>query len=131
MEERIGQELEVLRIRFPDLEYKGDGHWLRIPSYPLPAGWSKQSTEVAFQIPVGYPGTPPYGIYTVAGLKFCGTQPENYTEPAPAQPPFPGMWGVFSWALVDGQWRPTANINSGPNLLNWVLGFADRFREGR
>lgn len=130
MHERIQQELRLLRQRWPDLEYREEGNWARIPSYALPNGWNREVTEVAFAIPVGYPGTPPYGIYVPSGILFGGARPKDYTEPAPAQPPFGGTWGIFSWAPGDGQWRPAAEPVSGSNLVNWVLGFAVRFREG-
>jgi len=87
-------------------------------------------TAVAFQILVGYPGTPPYGIFVPAGITFNGSRPNNYAEPAGTQPPFGGTWGVFSWLPVEGEWRPGATPAAGTNLLTWVLGFADRFREG-
>ena len=131
MEQRIGQELELLRRRFSNLEYREDGRWVRIPGYPLPEKWNRSATDVAFQIPVGYPGTPPYGIYVPSGLLFQGARPDNYTEPASPQPPFGGTWGIFSWAPEDGQWNPTADPVAGRNLLNWITGFADRFREGK
>lgn len=130
MRERIQQELELLRKRYPDLEYQEESHWVRIPAYALPAGWNRPSTHVAFQIPTAYPGTPPYGIYVPAGLTFNAARPNNYTEPASTQPPFEGSWGIFSWAPADGQWRPTADRVTGSNLSNWASGFADRFREG-
>ena len=131
MKERIEQELALLRRHWPDLEYQEEGHWIRIPSYPLPVGWNRSVTDVVFQIPVSYPGTPPYGIYTPAGLTFKDERPKDYVEPATQQLPFTGVWGIFSWTPVDGQWRPTADLLSGSNLLNWVMGFADRFREGK
>jgi len=131
MEERIKEEMRLIRQWFPDAEYHEEGHWVRIPSYSLPREWSQSSTEVAFQIPVGYPGTPPYGIYVPTGLQFQSSRPDNYMEPAGSQPPFSGTWGVFSWSPEGGQWRPTADIRKGSNLLNWVLGFADRFSEGK
>lgn len=131
MQERIEQELALLRGRYADLEYRLEGQWVRIPNYPLPTGWSRSPTAVAFQIPVSHPGTPPYGIYAPVGLTFNGGRPDNYTEPAPTQPPFGGTWGIFSWAPADGEWRPTADPATGSNLLNWVIGFATRFREGR
>jgi hypothetical protein len=131
MQERIEKELVLLRQRYPNLEYRQEGQWVRIPSYLLPAGWDRPSTDVAFQIPVGYPGTPPYGIYTPQRSLFNKVQPENYQQ-AQQQPPLGGgPWWVFSWQPQDGQWRPTADIVSGSNLLNWVLGFSDRFREGK
>lgn len=128
---RVQDELALLRTRFPDLEYSAsNGGWIRIPSYPLPPGWSSTTTEVAVQIPKGYPGAEPYGIYVPVGLKFKDAMPNNYTQPAGNAPPFEGAWGVFSWAPNDGEWKPTASIHSGPNLLNYILGFATRFREG-
>ena len=132
MKERIEQELTLLRRHFPNLEYQEEGQWGRILSYPLPEDWSRTATDIAFQIPLaGYPGTPPYGIYTPSGLTFRGVRPDNYTDPAPSQPPYEGTWAIFSWSPEDGQWRATADLITGSNLLNWVLGFADRFREGK
>jgi len=133
MQERIEAELTLLRQRFSEAEYLELGHWVRIPSYPLPEGWTWSSTEVAFQIPVdrGYPGTPLYGIYVPSGIRFEGSQPDNYNEPAGTQPPFPGAWGVFSWTPESGEWRPTDDLRKGSNLLNWAMGIAVRFRQGR
>lgn len=131
MEERIKKELELLRWRYPDLEYNEEGQWVRIPSYSLPNGWNRATTDIAYQVPVGFPGTPPYGIYAPSGLLFSGSPPLNYKEPAPSQPPFPGLWGIFSWSPANGQWRPTADPVTGSNMLNWVMGFAVRFREGQ
>lgn len=129
MQERIDQELALLRQRYPNLEYRPDGRWVRIPSYPLPAGWNRTSTDVAFQIPVGYPGTPPYGICTPTGLLFNELPPDNCVAADP-QLPFGGSWCRFSWQ-PDGPWQPAVEITASSNLLNWVVGFADRFRQGK
>lgn len=126
MQERIEQEVEMLRQRFPELER--NGNWIRIPNYPLPDGWNRPATDIAFQMPPQYPGTPPYGIYTPAGLLFQGVSPDNYT--ASSSPvPFPGAWYVFSW--TPEEWRQTADPLKGSNLLIWVIGFSQRFREGK
>lgn len=129
MQDRIDQELGLLRQRYPALEYREEGRWVRIPAYPLPAGWNQSSTDVAFQIPVGYPGTQPYGVCTPTGLLFNGQPPDNCQTAEPT-PPFGGSWIRFSWA-PDGPWQPAADVTAGSNLLNWVIGFADRFREGK
>jgi len=130
MEDRIKKEVELLRRRYPEMDYKEEDRWIRIPSYPLPEGWNRPTTDVVFQIIVSYPGTPPYGIYVPEGLLFNQVRPDNYVEPAQTRPPFPGMWGIFSWQ-VDGPWRATTDLVTGSNLSNWVAGFADRFREGK
>ena len=131
MEERIKKELALLRQRYPELEYYEDGYWLLIPSYPLPEGWNLPVSQVAFQIPVEYPGAPPYGFYVPIGLLFNQVRPDNYIEPAKIQPPFQGTWGFFSWTTIDGKWRITNDLITGSNLLNWVMGFSDRFKDGK
>lgn len=130
MQERIDQELALLRQRYRDVEYRAEGRWVRVPAYRLPADWNWASTDVAFQIPIGHPGTQPYGICVPTGLLFKNQRPDNYIEPADPAPPFGGTWGRFSWQ-PDGLWQPAAQIAAGSNLLNWVVGFADRFREGK
>jgi hypothetical protein len=131
MQERINEELALIRARFPGLEYVEAGRWVRIPAYPLPQGWNREATDVAFQIQNGHPGVAPYGIYVPSGIQFDAATPTNYKEPADNQPSFGGSWGIFSWAPADGQWKPAADVRRGSNLLGWVLGFADRFEEGR
>jgi len=130
MSERVKEELELLGKHYPSLDYVEAGNWVRIPSYPLPPGWSRSASDVSFSIPSGYPGTPPYGIYVPGGLLFNGSRPRDYTEPASNHPPFEGSWGVLSWTPFDGQWRPAAIVASGSNLLDYARSFADRFREG-
>lgn len=130
-QDRVEQELTLLRSRFSDVEYIAAGHWVLVENYRIMrAGWSPGVTDVAFQIPVGYPGTQPYGTYVPSGMRYLNNMPANYQEPATNQPPFGGSWGIFSWAPGDGQWRPTTNLITGTNLLNFVLGFNDRFSEG-
>lgn len=128
MQERINQEIDLLQQRYPGSEYRQAGHWVRIPTYPLPTGWNRSSTDVAFQIPIGYPGTPPYGICTQEGLLFDGQRPDDCT-PANPTPPFGGAWTRFSWQ--PDAWQPATKVTAGSNLLNWVVGFAERFREGK
>ena len=106
MEERFAAELEMLRGRYPSLEVSG--RWVRIPGYPLPPGWNRKHTDIAFEVPAAFPGSPPSGIYTPSGLRYNDNPPNNYREPAPTSPPFPGSWGVFSWA-VDSDWRATGD----------------------
>ena len=128
---RIQQELELLRKVYANLEFIEQGLWVRIPEYPLPQGpWNRKTTDIAFQIPVAYPGAPPYGIYVPTGLTYNGAPLNNYQDQASQQPPFQGKWGIFSWTPLDGQWKPTSDLLSGPNLLNFVRSFVDRFKEG-
>lgn len=128
MRDRIAQELELLKKHYPEVQYMEEG-WFKIPNYPLPAGWNRERTDVAFWARPEYPGTPPYGIYVPVGIQYDGKVPTNYSEPANPLPPFGGQWGILSWS-VDSGWKPTADLVSGSNLMNWARGIAGRFKEG-
>ncbi len=120
----------MVRRKYPAAVLHEEGRWVLIPSYPLPQGWNRSETEVAFQINDGHPGVPPYGFYVPIGLEFEGHRPVNYTDPATEQPPFDGTWGLFSWVPEDGEWQPKAEAEKGSNLLDWVNGFTVRFADG-
>jgi hypothetical protein len=126
MEERISLELPLVRAVFKGAEFRD--RWILVPGYPLPPDWSMPTIPVATFIRDGYPGISPYGIHVPKGLRFRGKLPQNYTEPSSSTPPFPGEWGCFSWEGVD--WRSTGDPSKGSNLVNWIQGFAERFREG-
>ena len=131
MNERMEQELILLRKEFPALEFKEDLMWVLLPSYKFPPGiWSSDFGTVCFQIPPGYPGNPPYSFFVMGGLRLKGTddKPSSYEEPT--QTPFDGVWGKFSWAH-NNSWIPTSDLSSGSNLLNFVHSFQDRLREGK
>lgn len=127
-EQRIEQELQLLRGRHPQLEVRG--RWACIRGYPLPDGWNCTATDVAFEIPRGYPSREPYMFFVPEGLRYEGRKPANYNEPANKRPPFDGLWGGFSWRPGEN-WQPREPISAGSNLVNWVQGIACRFREGR
>lgn len=131
MQDRIAQELALLRRSYPETEYRPDGQWVRIPGYRVLSDlWKDKTVTVAFQIPTGYPGQAPYAFYVQPPprLKDSDQRPtNNYEEPASGIP-FDGAWGKFSWQQ-DG-WRATADLASGSNLLNFVRTFKDRFQEG-
>lgn len=130
MNERIAQELGMLRTCWPDLEYLEAGHWVRIPRYTVPRGiWNVDEVEVAFQIPEQLPGQAPYGFYVRPALRLAadGSPPNNYTDPVTT--PFGEGWGKFSWAPVD--WRPAAEPAAGSNMVDFVRSLTDRLREGR
>ncbi len=125
---RVEEELELLRIAYPNLEYlrEGDLHWVRISSYPVPEGWSHAEVEVAVQIPASA-GQAPYGFRVRPGLQLADDgQPNNYTYPVTT--PWGDDWGQFSWSPIE--WVPKAEIRAGANMLNFVRSIADRLRDG-
>lgn len=133
MDHRITQEIELLKKEYPDVESKSKDEivWILIPNFPISQNiWNKDKTSICFQIPSGYPGNPPYGFYVEGELRVKDTEekPESYEEPA--ETPFNGTWGKFSWAH-DDSWRATADFKSGSNLLNFVRSFPDRLNSGK
>lgn len=131
--ERLEQELALLRTAYPDLEYRlvDEAHWIRIPSYAVPAGWAHEdvavvAAEIAFQIPA-QAGQAPYAFYVRPPFTLAvGGTPSNYT--ATATTPWGSDFAQFSWSPNE-TWMPKADIRAGANMLNFARSFAERLRE--
>lgn len=130
MIERIHQEVELLRTRFPELVYRESGHWVRLPKIVVQSPWSPPEIELAFQFPPGgYPQNPFYGFYVPTGFRLNGGTPQNFTDPAPSPPP---PFGDRTWAFFSGNpdpWDPRADIHAGSNASTWVQSIFERFKE--
>ena len=125
---RVDEELAHLRVNYPHLEYRPDGQWVRIPSYPVPPDvWKQSSVELCFLIPQQIPGQAPYGFYVRPSLVLLSDAVvSNYAFPAPTA--FGDDWGKFSWQL--SEWTPTSTVVGGTNMVNFARSVADRLREG-
>lgn len=130
MTERLREDLERLRARYPDVVFREDGQWVFLPKYLVPTdAWERTDYTVCFQLRPGYPDIGPYGINVSPPPRGKdGRGPSNYADAPDPQPPFDGTWGRFSWEL-DG-WRATADLVSGSTLLNYVESIRKRFEEG-
>lgn len=126
LDDRLDEELEILRRKYPDAHR--EGMWFLIPAYELPSGWSPSSIPIAAFLRSGYPGIGPYGIY-VPPIRFNGQPPDNYAENAQEKPPFDGNWAFLSWEAE--AWIGKDSPNAGHNILTYIDGFAQRFRQGR
>jgi hypothetical protein len=125
MTTRVEAELALLRRRFPDLEYIEDGHWVRLARYPVPAGWSADEVETAFQIPPEA-AIVPYAFSVRPGLSLAnGAAPGNYEFPLTT--PFGSDWGRFSWSPLT--WHPQPKVSAGDNMTHFVRSFANRLAE--
>jgi hypothetical protein len=124
---RVEAELMLLREKWSDLRYDPAGQWVLLPAYALPDLWSRPTTQVAFQIPGGPAGNPPYGFYVEAPLSYHGQTPTNYNFPVTGVP-FPGAWGLFSWAPEGWPWAEEPA--RGANMRSFAQSFARRFAEG-
>lgn len=121
---RVEAELELLRTRFPDVQFRDP--WVLVPTYPVPdVGWGLKVAKVAFRFLPGYPGTKPYAFWVQPMLKIRTATPPNATEST--EPPFGGTWTQFSWDCPE--WTPGPDVSSGTNMLHWALSFTERLRE--
>jgi len=126
---RLERELAGLRKTFEGLAFMDAGQWVLLPAYCFPERWSERAAPVAFQVPVGYPGTPPYGFYIPGFSRYDGKVP-TWQYPAANKPPFEGDWAFFSWS-IDGGWvPPTTDAIGGCNLRSFVDSFFQRLAEG-
>lgn len=129
MSGRVQEELALLQTAYPTLEYREEAgqHWVRLASWRLPPGpFDRELVEVVFQVPPDV-GQAPYGFWVRPGLALPnGSAPGNYA--CPDTTPWGPDFGKFSWTYPD--WRPTADIGQGSNMLRFVRSFHDRLREG-
>lgn len=127
--DRIDEELTLLRRFYPDLEYKGEGRWVRFPHFKVPAEpkWSSQVVDVAVQFLPGYPGQKPYAFYVSPPLTLESGVPVK-DACASVEPPWPGQWQKFSWDAPE--WFATADLRTGSNMLNFVQTFSERLAQG-
>lgn len=126
MEERIAEEIRLLKEKYPSVQY-GEGYkWVMIPEFNLPEGYNRKTTRLLFLIPSVYPQAAPDNFYVDSGLKFAnGNQLTSYSEGA--QIPIEGSWGCFSWHPEI--WQPSAEIKNGDNLLTFMRSVNIRLRE--
>jgi hypothetical protein len=128
MSERIEQEVALLQKVYPDLDWRADVRWARIPSYALLDGlWRQSAVQLAFQLPEQLPGQAPYGFWVHPGLELASGQGiDQYTHPATT--PFGEDWGQFSWQPE--VWAPGPTVLAGTNMLDFVRSFATRLQQG-
>ena len=126
MIDRVRAEVELVRSRYPMLEFREDDFWARIADYPLPEAWGRPSTELAFQVPRDIFGQQPYGFWIRPPLVAPGGGPPTNTS-GPVATGFGEGFQQFSWAPEI--WKPGVEPRNGSNLLDFVRSFAQRLRE--
>lgn len=126
MIERVHAELELIRSRYPDLEFREVDFWARVPSYPIPPAWGRDFAQIAFQVPRDLFGQQPYGFWVYPPLEVPGGGPPSNTS-GPVATGFGEGWQQFSWA--PNEWQPGPDTRSGSNLLDFVRSFGRRLAE--
>ena len=132
MIERLKEELNLIRKYIPNVILSPCKKWIYIPHYKLPKGrnWNMAEISICINIPNGFPGAMPYGIYVPTDLRCNNQLPGSFQPNANNKPPLQGNWGMLSWSPAPGQWKPSAEISKGSNLYNFIMTFKDRFNEG-
>lgn len=118
----IDVQLQRLKERYPDASWReapGIGHVITLPQFTLPPGWNKQTCQICFIAPQGYPYAKPDCFWTDQDLRLMSPpgMPQNTGNSAGA-PDLSGMlW--FSWHT--DHWNASRD-----DLLSWVASIRDR-----
>lgn len=122
MHERVKEEVDLLKEKYPNLQYDEELNWILIPEYQLPGRFNKGMTQLLWVIPPGYPQTAPDNFFVDGDLRLKdGGNPPSFnanSNSSSGPAPVSGNWGWFSWHPQ--QWRPAAEILKGDNLLTFV-----------
>lgn len=120
---RVYQEALLLARQFGMVDYdEEDGHWVRIPDFPLPEGWDRPVTELLLVLPSGYPHVPPNGFFIDRYLRTQrGRRIDHYFEERGEYNPYSEKgWAWFCIHLDRNAWRPTGDVLRGDNLVKLV-----------
>lgn len=109
-ESRLDRDLSTLRERYGSVDFFDEGAraLVVVRAMPLPAHWSRQSTDVLIQVPQGYPMAAMDMFWVPPGLGLIsGRMPEN----GEVMESFLGKtWQRFSWHYSNNhQWNPSTD----------------------
>ena len=131
-EHRLEEEYRLIATVFPTVVRSED--WFLVPDDVRAKrhGWTPDPFPVAFHAQPEHPGQVPYGIYVASCALVGGQSPNNFSGNASNRPPFEGEWGVLSWQGDNSgtPWVPAQQIEEGANLLNYLITFEERFKDG-
>ena len=128
MDERLEEELTLLRGRWPDLDYDEDGRWVLLPDYSMPGPIEQDEAVVCFQVHRRHPQQAPYAFWVRKPIELTSGQPFDNVKDG-SDPPFEGDWLQFSWRLEN--WKPGPTPKEGTNLVNWAHSFHNRLKDGK
>jgi hypothetical protein len=121
----LEREFEEVRQRFPNATIRAIAgqHLVSLGQAPLPAGWNKQTSNVYFFVPAGYPHANPDCFYLDPDVRLAnGALPANAQIQQLADLG-PALW--FSYH-VSRLWKPGRD-----RLLTWVATIAGRLAAAR
>lgn len=116
------QHFDRLKARFPaaTMAANGDGSFtVTVPKMPTGKGWNRESVDIAFLVPAGYPLASPDCFWTEPGLALDhGGPPQNTGNNAGLNIPQDWLW--FSW-------HPSNWNANGSNLETYLNVIRRRF----
>lgn len=101
------QQFEILKASYPEATYQDVAgvFLITIPGIALSEGWSRDTVDVKFAAPAGYPFSQPDCFWTTPGLTLAsGANPQN-SAATPSPDGTPQHW--FSWHVT--QWLPNSD----------------------
>lgn len=126
MDARLKAEIELVKAKYPDVQYGDNPPWVFIPDFSLQKDiLNKEKTRLLFMIPPGYPVTAPDDFFVDAELRLAnGEAPPNFNNGSRSsngsEAPIGESWAWFSWH--PNGWRPASEIQDGDNLLSYIRG---------
>lgn len=128
VDDRLEEELNHLRNRWPDLTYEADGRWILLPKYETPDTIAQDEVAICFQVRSNHPRRAPYAFYVRKPVELEKEgEFDNVTNANGL--PFEGDWLKFSWKPAN--WQPGSTVGSGSNLTTWAHSFYNRLEEGK
>lgn len=127
MTERRKEELRLVEAKYGDLEVDPNFEWFIIKRWALGPGWNLTETVVLVLFPPGYPVTPADNFYTSNDLRLAtGGEPSSTSLNANQAG---RTWRQFSWHVEASDWKPTAEVLDGHNMLTFLEGVSKRLSE--
>lgn len=123
----LQEQFEILKAEFLQANLRllpSGAALIVIPDFPLPPGWSDETTTVRFLAPVGYPFAKPDCFWTDSHIRVVNqTQlPQNTGNNPIPEVGETNLW--FSWHVA--QWNPNRD-----NLSTYIRVIQARFKDPR
>lgn len=116
--------IEKLKEVYPSaaITQVSGGSLISIPGFSLPAGWSKEITEIRFLAPAGYPFAQPDCFWADSDLRLANGNLPQASNLQFAPDGRPQVW--FSWHVT--QWNPNSD-----SLLTYIRVIKNRLAAPR
>ena len=106
-------EVELLRLRYGQVDSDDLVKWVHILRFDLPRGWDRKTSGLLIEIPPVYPSTPPYDFFIDQKIRT-----KDGREPGHYYPDCRHKKEGWAWLCLHiRNWRSHPNVVDGDNLL--------------